>query len=257
MIAQQIESAGVKGKPKNLEEQAIQLVGTDIYRKLIAGYTQKQWGKPPRELPSFIIRRLPIRFTYDNNYFNHRFQGIPEGGYTPIFQKLLDDDRIDVCLKTDFEAEKAAYLARFPKIIYTRLIDAFFDQRYGHLEYRSLRFETTKHPSPNLQGNPVINYTDERIPYTRSMEWKHFDKQGDPDTSILTKEYPAPFTTDAEPYYPINDEKNNQLYKKYKQLAAKQSQVLFGGRLGSYRYLDMDQIVSEALKLVQKELTAN
>lgn len=256
-IKQQIESAGITGKPKNLEEQAIQLVGTDIYRKLIAGYTQKQWGKPPSELPSFIIRRLPIRFTYDNNYFNHRFQGIPKGGYTPIFQKLLDDDRIDVCLKTDFEAEKAAYLARFPKIIYTGPIDAFFDQRYGPLEYRSLRFETTKHPSPNLQGNPVINYTDEKIPFTRSMEWKHFDKQGESDTTILTKEYPSPFTIGAEPYYPINDEKNNQLYKKYKQLAAKQPQVLFGGRLGSYRYLDMDQIVSEALKLAQKELTAN
>lgn len=252
-IAQQKKAAGLTGSPKNLEEQAISLIGTDIYQKLIKGYTQKQWGKDPKELPSFIIRRLPTRFTFDNNYFDHRYQGIPVNGYTTIFEKLLASELIDVQLNTDFFADKSTYLAEFPKTIYTGMIDAFFDFEYGPLEYRSLRFETVAEPTANFQGNAVINYTDSKTPYTRSMEWRHFDGHGEDNITLITKEFPQDWDETKEAYYPINDEKNNQLFKQYRAKAKQLPQVIFGGRLGNYKYYDMDQVISAALHVVQKE----
>ena len=252
-IITQKEAANITGIPKNLEEQAIALIGKDIYSRLIKGYTEKQWGRKAIDLPPFIIRRLPVRFTYDNNYFNHRYQGIPIDGYTPIFEKMYESDLIDVKLNTDFFESKDAYLTEFPKIIYTGMIDQFFDYKFGELEYRSVRFESETFESNNKQGSAVINYTDSETPYTRIMEWRHFDKKADDGYTILTKEYPQDWDKTKEAYYPINDEKNSSLFKKYKKESRKFENILFGGRLGNYQYYDMDQVISLALKAVKKE----
>lgn len=240
------------GKPTNLEEQALCLVGTDIYEKLVKGYTEKQWGRKATELPSFIIKRLPVRFTYDNNYFNDRYQGIPIGGYTQIVEKMLSNDLIDVVLNTDFFDNKEEYIREFPKIIYTGMIDQFFDYQFGELEYRSLKFETFILDQENYQGNAVVNYTDAETPFTRIIEHKHFEFGTQPKT-VITKEYPKTWIKGDEPYYPINDDMNNQKYRKYKELAEKVPNVIFGGRLGSYRYYDMHQVIAAALALVDKE----
>ena len=227
-IAEQREAAGITRTPKNLEEQAISLIGTDIYEKLIKGYTEKQWGRKATELPSFIIRRLPTRFTFDNNYFNHRYQGVPVDGYTAIFDKMLDSDLIDVQLDTDFFDDKATYLAEFPRIVYTGMIDQFFDYKFGELEYRSVRFESEVLPTDNAQGNAVINYTDAETPYTRVMEWRHFDQKGDDNVSILTREYPQDWDRSKEAYYPVNDEKNSTLFKQYRAEAKQLDKVIMG-----------------------------
>jgi UDP-galactopyranose mutase len=244
----------LKGKvPENLEEQAISLVGTDIYEKLIKHYTEKQWGKKCTELPAFIIRRLPVRFTYDNNYFNDVYQGIPIGGYTQIIEKMLNHPNIVVELNTDFFERKESYLREFPKIVFTGMIDQFFDYKLGKLEYRSLRFETEVINVSNYQGNAVVNYTDSVTPYTRIIEHKHFEF-GDQEKTIITKEYSKKWESGDEPYYPVNDEKNNHLYKSYKKLAEKYGNIIFGGRLGQYRYYDMHQVISAALQCVEKEI---
>lgn len=238
--------------PRNLEEQAISLVGTDIYNKLIKGYTEKQWGRNATELPSFIIKRLPVRFTYDNNYFNDRFQGIPNGGYTQIIEKMLSSNLIDVQLETDFFANKQEYMSSFPKIVYTGMIDQFFEYKFGTLEYRSLRFETMTLNMENYQGNAVVNYTDSETPFTRIIEHKHFEFGNQPKT-VITREYPAKWEKGDEPYYPMNDQKNNELFRKYSELADKMDNVIFGGRLGNYKYYDMHQVIGAALSLVAKE----
>lgn len=238
--------------PENLEEQAISLVGTDIYEKLIKSYTEKQWGKPCTELPAFIIRRLPVRLTYDNNYFNDIYQGIPIGGYTQIVEKMLDHDNIDVETGVDFFAKREEYLANYPRIVFTGMIDEFFDYKLGELEYRSLRFETETLDVDNYQGNAVINYTDKETPYTRIIEHKHFEF-GTQSKTIITKEYSKTWTRGDEPYYPINDERNNHLYKEYKKMAERQKNVIFGGRLGHYRYYDMHQVIGAALQCVRSE----
>ena len=241
-------------EPRNLEEQAISLIGTDIYEKLIKGYTEKQWGRKATDLPAFIIKRLPVRFIYDNNYFNHRYQGIPIGGYTQIFEKMLDNELIDVRLNSDFFEHKDEYIAEFPRILYTGMIDQFFDYKFGELEYRSLRFEHEVIESDNYQGNSVINYTDAETPYTRVMEWKHFDGLSDDGVTIITKEYPQTWDRTKEAYYPVNDEKNTNLYKEYaKEARQHKDQFIFGGRLGQYRYFDMDQVFNAALNEVRKE----
>ena len=241
-------------EPHNLEEQAISLIGTDIYQKLIKGYTEKQWGRKATELPAFIIKRLPVRFIYDNNYFNHRYQGIPVGGYTQIFEKMLNDNPlIDVKLNEDFFAHKDEYLAEFPRILYTGMIDQFFDYKYGELEYRSLRFEHEVVETENYQGNAVINYTDAETPYTRVMEWKHFDGLADEGVSMITREYPQDWDRTKEAYYPVNNDRNTELYKTYAKEAQKENQVIFGGRLGQYRYYDMDQVINAAFNEVRKE----
>ncbi|QNL92750.1 UDP-galactopyranose mutase [Lactococcus lactis] len=252
-IEEQKAKAGFSGIPKNLEEQAISLIGTDIYHKLIKGYTEKQWGRKATELPSFIIRRLPVRYTFDNNYFNHRYQGVPVDGYTAIFDKMLDSDLIDVQTGVDFFSDKEVFLEEFPKIVYTGMIDQFFDYSFGELEYRSVRFETETVKSDNIQGNAVINYTDAETPYTRVMEWRHFDKKADEGYTILTKEYPQNWDRTKEAYYPVNDEKNSKLFRKYKEETKKYPNVIFGGRLGNYQYYDMDQVFGVALKAVEKE----
>lgn len=244
----------LKGKiPENLEEQAISLVGTDIYEKLIKYYTEKQWGKRCTELPTFIIRRLPVRFTYDNNYFNDIYQGIPIGGYTQIIEKMLNHPNIVVELNTDFFDRKESYLREFPKIVFTGMIDQFFDYKLGKLEYRSLRFETEVINASNYQGNAVVNYTDSETPYTRIIEHKHFEF-GNQEKTIITKEYSKKWESGDEPYYPVNDEKNNHLYKSYKKLAEEYGNIIFGGRLGQYRYYDMHQVIAAALQCVEKEL---
>ena len=258
IIDRQIQEAGIT-EPKNLEEQAISLVGKDIYEKLVKGYTEKQWGKRATELPSFIIRRLPVRFVYDNNYFNDKYQGIPMGGYTQMIAKMLEG--IEVRLDTDFFAEREELKQQAEKVVFTGMIDAYYDYCYGELEYRSLRFETETLDMENYQGNAVVNYTEYEIPYTRIIEHKHFEYgcQGgygntgerNPNT-VITREYPAAWEKGAEPYYPMNDEKNNALYGKYKALAEKEEGVIFGGRLGMYRYYDMHQVVAEALKCVRE-----
>lgn len=256
-IAEQREAAlGQLGNraPRNLEEQAISLIGTDIYQKLVKGYTEKQWGRKATDLPAFIIKRLPVRFIYNNNYFNHRYQGIPIGGYTQIFDQLLDNPLIDVQTGVDFFNDRDAYLAEFPRIIYTGMIDKFFDYQYGELGYRSLKFEKEVLNTDNYQGNAVINYTDAKTPYTRVMEWKHFDGASDEGVSVVTREYPQTWDRDKEAYYPINDETNMAIYKQYAALARQhQNQVVFGGRLGQYRYYDMDQVFHAALTLVRQE----
>ncbi len=243
-------------QPRNLEEQAISLIGTDIYEKLIKGYTEKQWGRKATELPAFIIKRLPVRFIYDNNYFNHRYQGIPVGGYTQIFERMLAESNglVDVLTDTDFFDHKEDLLAEFPRILYTGMIDQFFDYKFGELEYRSLRFEHEVIASNNYQGNAVINYTDAETPYTRVMEWKHLDGLADEGKTIITKEYPQEWDRSKEAYYPVNDDKNTKIYKQYAQEARqKQTNIIFGGRLGKYRYFDMDQVFNDAFNTVRQE----
>lgn len=235
--------------PKNLEEQAISLVGRDIYELLIKGYTEKQWGKKCKELPPEIIKRLPVRLTFDNNYFNDKYQGIPIGGYTQIIEKMLNG--CDIQLNTDFFEDKEKWLNIADKVIYTGTIDKFYDYQFGELEYRSLRFETEKLNIANFQGNAVINYTEADIPYTRIIEHKHFEFGNQP-TTIITREYPATWKQGDEPYYAVNDEKNTKLYEKYRDLADKQDKVIFGGRLGMYKYFDMDDTIVAAWNLVNK-----
>ena len=248
------QRAVLNGKtPENLEEQAISLVGTDIYEKLIKDYTEKQWGKPTTELPAFIIRRLPVRLTYDNNYFNDTYQGIPIGGYTQIVEKMLDHENIDVETNVDFFANKEKYLKDFPKIVFTGMIDEFFDYKLGELEYRSLRFENETLDMENYQGNAVVNYTDADTPYTRIIEHKHFEF-GNQEKTIITKEHSKTWEKGDEPYYPVNNDRNNHLYKSYKKLADEQGNVIFGGRLGHYRYYDMHQVIGAALQCVRNEL---
>lgn len=239
-------------KPNNLEEQAISLVGTDIYEKLVKGYTEKQWGRKATELPAFIIKRLPVRFTYDNNYFNDKYQGIPIGGYTQIIEKMLSSDLIDVELETDFFEKKDEYIKNFPKIIYTGMIDQFFDYQFGTLEYRSLMFETSILDEENFQGNAVVNYTDAETPYTRIIEHKHFEF-GEQSKTVITKEYPKNWEKGDEPYYPLNNERNNMVYKQYRKLADQFPNVIFGGRLGMYKYYDMHQVIAASLTTVNKE----
>ena len=258
IIAKQTgEFAGIT--PQNLEEQALQLAGRDVYEKLIKGYTEKQWGRDCKDLPAFIIRRLPLRFTYDNNYFNDRFQGIPEGGYTQIVEKLLEGIPVltGVSLQ-EFQAANAARTAdeqdSWDRLLYTGMIDEYYHYRLGTLEYRSLRFETEELPEEdNYQGNAVVNYTEREVPYTRIIEHKHFEFQTGEGT-VITREYPATWKKGDEPYYPINDEKNGALYAQYAELAKKEANVLFGGRLGQYKYYDMDKVIRSALDMVKEEL---
>ena len=259
MIQKQIQDMGI-GEPSNLEEQALALAGRDVYEKLIKGYTEKQWGRPCTELPVFIIKRVPLRFTYDNNYFTDRYQGIPIGGYTAIIEKMLEG--IQVRLHTDYRsfvrqqqdasAEGGDFIS-YDKVLYTGMIDEYFDYSLGSLEYRSLRFETEDLPEvSNYQGNAVINYTEKEIPYTRIIEHKHFEF-GKGEGTVITREYPAAWTPGEEPYYPVNDEKNNRLFAEYQKLAQKEKKVLFGGRLGQYRYYDMDKVLRAALDLAAEE----
>ena len=240
-------------EPKNLEEQAIKLIGPDIYEKLIKGYTEKQWGRSATDLPAFIIRRLPVRLTYDNNYFNDTYQGIPIDGYTQIVEKMLNHENIDVETNVDFFANKEQYMKDFPKIVFTGMIDEFFDYKLGELEYRSLRFENETLDMENYQGNAVVNYTDAETPYTRIIEHKHFEF-GNQEKTIITKEYSKTWEKGDEPYYPVNNDRNNHLYKSYKKLADEQGHVIFGGRLGHYRYYDMHQVIGVALQCVRNEL---
>lgn len=249
-IEKQIKQANII-KPKNLEEQAISLVGRDIYQKLVKGYTEKQWGKRATELPAFIIKRLPVRLTYDNNYFNDLYQGIPIGGYTKVIEKMLDG--IHVKLNADFFADRQAYEKVANKILYTGMIDEFYDYRFGTLEYRSLKFETEVLDTDNFQGNAVVNYTEYEVPFTRIIEHKHFE-YGVQSKTVITREYPMAWTNGDEPYYPINDDKNNAIYLKYKELEDKEDKIIFGGRLGMYKYFDMHHVIEEALKCVEKEL---
>ena len=258
IIAKQTgEFAGIT--PQNLEEQALQLAGRDVYEKLIKGYTEKQWGRDCKDLPAFIIRRLPLRFTYDNNYFNDRFQGIPEGGYTQIVEKLLED--IPVLTGVSLQEYQTANAARtadeqdsWDRLLYTGMIDEYYHYRLGTLEYRSLRFETEELPEEdNYQGNAVVNYTEREVSYTRIIEHKHFEFQTGEGT-VITREYPATWKKGDEPYYPINDEKNGALYAQYAELAKKEANVLFGGRLGQYKYYDMDKVIRSALDMVKEEL---
>jgi len=250
IINDQIKEPGII-EPGNLEEQAIKLVGTEIYKKLIKGYTEKQWNKKAKELPAFIIKRLPLRFTFDNNYFNDIYQGIPIGGYTQIFEKMFL--KADVMLNTDFTANRGSLFLKAKKIIYTGMIDEYFDFQIGKLEYRSLRFDTKILNEENFQGNAVINFTDAETPYTRIIEHKHFE-YGTQEKTIITYEYPQDYSDENEPYYSINDEKNNDLYNQYVSLAEKEKNIIFGGRLGQYRYFDMDKVIKEALKLAELEL---
>ena len=238
-------------EPSNLEEQAISLVGRDIYEKLVKGYTEKQWGRPCTELPAFIIQRLPVRFRYDNNYFNDRYQGIPEGGYTPIFERLLEG--VDLRLDCDYLTQRDHLRALAARVIYTGPIDQYFDYCYGPLQFRSLRFETELLDEENFQGSAVVNYTDRETPWTRIIEHKHFAFGTQPKT-VITREYPADWTPGAEPYYTVNDAANTALYRRYAERAAADPTVVFGGRLGEYRYYDMDQVIASALALVRREL---
>lgn len=243
-IDRQRREAGIT-EPRNLEEQAISLVGRDIYEKLIRGYTEKQWGRPCKQLPASIIKRLPIRLTYDNNYFNASYQGIPIGGYTRLVEKMLEG--IDVCLGMDYLAGRDALDALAEKTIYTGPIDAFYSYLYGPLEYRSVRFETERLDISNYQGNAVVNYTDAETPWTRIIEHKHFTYGSQPKT-VISREYPIEWRTGAEAYYPINDDRNNTLYAKYAALAEKEKRIVFGGRLGEYKYYDMDQVIRKAME---------
>ena len=245
----------IVGEPKNLEEQAISLVGRDIYEKLIKGYTEKQWGRDCKDLPSFIIKRLPVRFTYDNNYFNALYQGIPIGGYTKLVEKILEG--IEVKLNTDYLENKQEYDELADTIIYTGPIDAYFNYQLGYLEYRSVRFENEILDIPNYQGNAAVNYTDRETPYTRIIEHKWFefgkDEEGnDLEKTIISKEYSSEWKLGDEPYYPVNDERNSNLYQQYKQLSLKENNVIFGGRLGEYKYYDMDQVIERALNDYKK-----
>ena len=235
--------------PENLEEQALSLVGRDVYEKLIKGYTEKQWGRDCKELPAFIIKRLPLRFTYDNNYFNDRYQGIPIGGYTRIIEKMLEGT--EVLLNTDYKEFAAKNGNVSNKVLYTGMIDEYFDYQLGVLEYRSVRFEQERYEMDNYQGNAVVNYTDREVPYTRIIEHKHFEFGKQPVT-IISKEYSSEWHKGDEPYYPVNNEKNDSLYERYCQLAESEKNVIFGGRLGSYKYYDMDKVIEAALKKVEE-----
>ena len=249
MIAKQIAELHIE-EPKNLEEQALSLAGRDVYEKLVKGYTEKQWGRDCTELPAFIIKRLPLRFTYDNNYFNDRFQGIPMGGYTQIIEKMLEGAEV----KTD--TDYFDFIKENPdiadKTVYTGMIDEFFGFQYGPLEYRSVRFETEVLDEENYQGNAVVNYTHRDVPYTRIIEHKHFEFGKQPKT-VISREYSAEWKPGVEPYYPVNNDKNNALYEKYKELAETRKDVIFGGRLGQYKYYDMDKVIAAALECVEAE----
>ncbi|HDY7821907.1 TPA: UDP-galactopyranose mutase [Vibrio vulnificus] len=234
---------------KNLEDQAISLVGKDIYEKLIKGYTEKQWGRNCKELPAFIIKRLPVRFTFDNNYFSDKFQGIPINGYTEMIEKMLEG--IDVKLNTDFLSNKEYYESITDKVIYTGPIDEYFDTKLGKLEYRSLQFESEVLEIENYQGNAVINYTEKEIPFTRIIEHKHFSSDVS-DCTVITREYPKEFESGDVPYYPINDDRNMELYKKYRRLSKEKSNVIFGGRLAEYKYYDMHQVIRSAINAIEK-----
>ncbi|MBR4695357.1 MAG: UDP-galactopyranose mutase [Selenomonadaceae bacterium] len=248
-IAEQRSAIG--GEPQNLEEQAISLVGTDIYQKLIKGYTEKQWGRDCRELPAFIIKRLPVRYTFDNNYFNDRYQGIPIGGYNRLIEALLEG--IEVRLGVDFNEKREELLPLAEKVVYTGPIDAYFGYSEGQLEYRGLRFETERLEEENHQGVAVMNYTEREVPYTRSIEHKHFEFGTGPVTYV-TKEYPADWKPGEEAYYPVNDARNQELYGKYASLAKKEEKVIFGGRLAEYKYYDMDDVILSALQRAEEEL---
>lgn len=249
-IEEQKKAAGIT-EPKNLEEQAISLVGTDIYEKLVKGYTEKQWGRPCNELPAFIIKRLPVRLTFDNNYFNALYQGIPMGGYTKMVENLLEG--IEVRLGEDYLEKKEAYDALADRIVYTGPIDAYFDYSLGALEYRSVRFENEVLDIPNFQGNAAVNYTDAETPWTRIIEHKWFEF-GDQPKTVISREYSLEWKPGDEPYYPVNDEKNGKLYGEYKKLADQESKVIFGGRLGEYKYYDMDAVIASALDMCENVL---
>lgn len=249
-IAEQIAELNI-GEPQNLEEQALKLVGTDVYEKLIKGYTEKQWGRPCNELPAFIIKRLPLRFRYDNNYFNDRYQGIPTGGYTRIIEQMLIN--AEVKLNTDYFEFIRENTDIAAKTVFTGAVDEFFEFIFGALEYRSVRFETEIHDEENYQGNAVVNYTHRDVPYTRIIEHKHFEF-GDQPKTVISREYSAEWKPGVEPYYPVNNDKNNALYRQYAELAAEREDVIFGGRLGLYRYLDMDKVIALALETALKEL---
>lgn len=249
-IARQRREAGIT-EPKNLEEQAISLVGRDIFEKLIKGYTEKQWGRDCKDLPAFIIKRLPVRLTFDNNYFNALYQGIPMGGYTRMVEAMLSG--IEVRLGVDYLANKAELDALAEKVVYTGPIDAYFGYRLGALEYRSVRFETEVLDIPNFQGNAAVNYTDRETPWTRIIEHKWFEF-GDQPKTVISREYSSEWKPGDEPYYPVNDEKNGQLYLRYKELAAGERKVIFGGRLGEYKYYDMDAVIASALERCEAEL---
>lgn len=261
-IREQIESLSI-GEPRNLEEQALSLAGRDVYEKLIKGYTEKQWGRDCRELPAFIIRRVPLRFTYDNNYFTDRYQGIPVGGYTAIIEKMLENTEVmldigykDFCRRQEGAALRGEERIAFDKVLYTGMIDEYFDYCLGSLEYRSLRFEKEDMPDcENYQGNAVVNYTEREVPYTRIIEHKHF-AFGAGEGTVITREYPAAWRKGDEPYYPVNDERNSELFAGYQKLSEREKGVLFGGRLGQYRYYDMDKVIEAALAMVKKELEA-
>lgn len=248
IIKKQIEELNIT-EPQNLEEQALSLVGTDVYEKLIKGYTEKQWGRDCKELPAFIIKRLPLRFTYDNNYFNDRYQGIPIGGYTKIVEKMLEGS--DVLLDTDYFEYIKDNEGIADKVLFTGMIDEYYDFCYGHLEYRTVRFETEVLDCDNYQGNAVVNYTDREVPYTRIIEHKHFEF-GKQEKTIISREYSTEWEPGMEPYYPVNNERNNELFEKYKALADKEEKVIFGGRLGNYKYYDMDKVIIAALEAVEK-----
>lgn len=253
MIAKQIAEAGIS-TPGNLEEQAISLAGRDVYEKLVKGYTEKQWGRDCRELPAFIIKRLPLRFTYDNNYFNDPYQGIPKGGYTQIIEQMLDGTEVRTSISyREFlqeQEEKGSAADTFGTVLYTGMIDEYFDYCLGALEYRSVRFETEiLEDEDNYQGNAVVNYTEREVPYTRIIEHKHFEF-GKQETTVITREYPSEWKKGDEPYYPVNNERNNALFAQYQELAAKEKNVLFGGRLGQYKYYDMDKVIAAALEMV-------
>ena len=248
-IEEQLKEACID-EPKNLEEQAIKLIGRDVYEKLVKGYTEKQWGKKATDLPAFIIKRLPVRFTFDNNYFNDKYQGIPIGGYNVIIEKLLEN--IEVKVGTDFFDNRKHYEKIADKIVFTGMIDEFYDYKFGELEYRSLRFEDEILDEINHQGNAVINYTEYEVPYTRIIEHKHFE-YGNQSKTVITKEYPATWEKGKEPYYPINNESNNITYLKYKSLADCEKNVIFGGRLAQYKYYDMHNVIEQALECVKKE----
>lgn len=252
-IRQQREAAGIT-QPKNLEEQAISLVGTDIYEKLVKGYTEKQWGRPCTELPSFIIKRLPVRLTFDNNYFNALYQGIPMGGYTKMVEAMLEG--VEVRLNTDYLENKQELDALARTVVYTGPIDAYFHYSLGSLQYRSVRFETEVLDMPNFQGNAAVNYTDRETPWTRIIEHKWFEFGTQPKT-VISREYSSEWKPGDEPYYPVNDEKNSALYARYKALADREENVIFGGRLGEYRYYDMDQVILSAMNRAEAELSEN
>jgi len=252
-IQSQIEHLNID-EPANLEEQALSLVGTDIYEKLIKGYTEKQWGRKATDLPAFIIKRLPVRFNFDNNYFNDKYQGIPIGGYNKLVEGLLKN--IEVRLNVDYFEQREEWNAMAENIVFTGKIDQYYDYKFGQLEYRSLKFEHEVHNKENYQGNAVVNYTEREVPYTRIIEHKHFEFGTQPKT-VVTKEYPLEWTLEKEPYYPVNDEKNSAVFKRYQQLADQEKKVIFGGRLAEYKYYDMHQIVGSALKKASVHLAEN